>query len=122
MGLIEIAIKIIIALPLGIWLYHDSRARDFSWLIWTFAPFIILLSPLPAAIIMTVVLSAIYLIARPSGALLKCPHCNKKFHETLFICPFCQKNAKRECLNCHEPVLWEADQCPHCKSRNLTKE
>ncbi len=122
MGLVELALKIGTALLLGIWLYRDSRARDFSWMIWSFLPFIIILSPLPAAIVLTAALLGIYLILRPSGNLFDCPHCKKKVHETLFVCPFCRKNAKHECLNCHEPVLWDAVQCPHCKSRNITKE
>ncbi len=122
MGLVEIAIKIVIALVLGFWLYRDSRARDFSWMIWTFSPFIIVFSPLPASIILALALSAIYFISRPKGVLLTCPHCQKKVHETLFVCPFCQKNAKHECLKCHEPVPWEAEQCPYCKSRSITKE
>ena len=122
MVIVEIAIKIGIALILGIWLYRDSRARDFSWTIWTFAPFIIIFSPLSGSLILAVALLAIYLISRPSGSLLVCPHCKKKVHETLFVCPFCQKNAKHECLNCHEPVPWEAEQCPYCKSKNITKE
>lgn len=120
--LVEIIIKIIIALPLGIWLHRDAKARDYSWMLWTCSPFILLLAPLPAAIILAVILLVVYLILRPAGALLKCPHCNKRVHEILFICPFCQKNAKHECLNCHEPVPWEAEKCPYCQSRNITKE
>lgn len=122
MGLVEIAIKLAIALVLAFWLYRDSRARDFSWTIWTFSPFIIMFSPLSASIILTLTLLAIYLISRPKGMLLICPHCQKRVHETLFVCPFCHKNAKHECLNCHEPVPWEAEQCPFCKSRSITKE
>ncbi len=119
---VELIIKIIIVLPVGIWLYRDSRARDYSWTIWTISPIVILFAPLLAAIILACLLIGIYLMLRPPGNLLKCPHCKKKVHETLFVCPFCQKNAKHECLNCHEPVPWEAEQCPYCKSRNLTQE
>lgn len=120
--LLEIIIKILIALPIGIWLYRDSKARDYSYMIWTFSPIVILIAPLTAAIILIPILLGFYLFLRPSGSLLKCPHCNKKVHEILFVCPFCQKNAKHECLNCHEPVPWESLQCPHCQSRNITKE
>ncbi|HBE79567.1 MAG TPA: hypothetical protein DDW65_17595 [Firmicutes bacterium] len=83
-------------------------------------PFLGLLSSLVVAIILPIIILAIYLFIRPKGELTKCPHCNKNIHDVLTICPFCRKEAKRECLNCHEPVPWEANQCPFCKSRALT--
>jgi hypothetical protein len=119
-NVIQIVIKLIIVVPLVIWLYRDARGRDYSWLFWTILPFICLFSPLIVAILLLVMILGIYLMIRPKGELLKCPHCSKKIHDILTICPFCRKEAKRECLSCHEPVPWEADRCPFCKSRALT--
>jgi RNA polymerase subunit RPABC4/transcription elongation factor Spt4 len=114
-------LKIIIIGLTSFWLYRDSRARDYNWVIWTFMPVIVLFTPESFfAIIMNVLIIIIYLASRPKGALSLCPHCNKKIHNELFVCPFCRKNAKKECLNCHEPVPWDAEQCPYCKSKAIT--
>ncbi len=118
--IIQFVILLIMVAPLVIWLYRDARARDYSWLFWTIMPLIALFSPMVMAILLLLFIVIIYLILRPKGELIKCPHCNKKIHDILTICPFCRKEAKRECLNCHEPVPWEAEQCPFCKSRALT--
>lgn len=116
----EIVIKLVIAVPLGIWLYRDSRGRDYSWMLWTIIPFITVLSPLILAVIFPFLVLGLYLMIRPKGKMLNCPHCKKSIHEILVICPFCHKEAKRECLSCHEPVPWDAELCPFCKSRALT--
>jgi RNA polymerase subunit RPABC4/transcription elongation factor Spt4 len=118
---IEFAIKLIIALPLAFWIYRDARGRDYSWLFWTITPFITILSPIFLAILFPLIILAVYLMLRPKGQLISCPHCKKKIHDILTVCPFCRKEAKRECLACHEPVPWNAEQCPFCKSRALTK-
>jgi len=121
-SIFEIIIKLALTVPLSIWFYKDSKARDYYWLFWTFIPFLAFFSPLRLAVIYCLVLFLIYLLLRPKGSLFKCPHCGKNVHNILFICPFCHKNAKRECLHCHEPVPWEAEQCPFCKSKALTNE
>ncbi len=120
--IIALVIKIIIAAPFAFWLYRDSRGRDYSWIFWTIAPFITIFSPLLLAVFFPVFIVGLYLILRPKGEMDNCPHCRKKIHSILTICPFCQKEAKRECLHCHEPVPWNADQCPYCKSRALTSK
>ncbi len=119
-NILQFVILLIMVVPLVIWLYRDARARDYSWLFWTIMPLIALFSPMVMAILLLAVIVIIYLFLRPKGELIKCPHCNKKIHDILTICPFCRKEAKRECLSCHEPVPWEAEQCPFCKSRALT--
>lgn len=118
---IPLILKFIIIGITCFWVYRDSRARDFNWVIWSFMPAAaIFTSDYTFSIFLVTVILIIYLFSRPKGALGLCPHCNKKIHNELFICPFCHKNAKRECLNCHEPVPWDAEQCPYCKSRAIT--
>lgn len=119
---IEVLIKLVVAAPIAFWFYRDARARDYNWAFWMFSPFLMLLTPLIIAILYIIVLIPVYLMLRPKGVLFKCPHCQKNVHEILFICPFCKKNAKKECLRCHEPVPWDAEQCPFCNSRAITKE
>ena len=115
-------LEIVFMIPMIFFLYRDSRARDYSWMLWTMLPFLLLFA---SNIIFVFVLGAgilaFYFAFRPKGAILKCPKCGKPIHEVLTVCPFCRRDAKRECLQCHEPVPWEADQCPFCKSRSLTK-
>lgn len=114
-------IKLLIAGAVALWLYRDSRARDYSHLLWTLLPLVAILGKDFFGLFYLPFIVIIYLILRPKGALINCPRCNKKIHEILTICPFCRKDAKRECLHCHEPVPWEAEQCPYCKSRAITK-
>lgn len=114
-------INIIIAGGAGYMFYLDSRGRDYAWMFWTFLPIIVVVTPPIIGYPLLIVLAVMYLLLRPKAVLDKCPHCKKKVIDSLFVCPFCRKNAKKECLNCHEPVPWEALQCPHCKSRNITK-
>jgi RNA polymerase subunit RPABC4/transcription elongation factor Spt4 len=120
--IVEFAIKLIVVAPLAFWLYRDARGRDYSWLFWTIAPLLGILSKPVIAILIVLLVLIVYLMIRPKGELLKCPHCSKSIHNILTICPFCHKEAKRECLNCHEPVPWEVEQCPFCKSRALTSK
>jgi hypothetical protein len=120
---IPLILKIVVIGLTSFWLYRDSRARDYNWVIWTFVPVTALFTPDNFfSIVIIALVIIVYLSSRPKGALTLCPHCNKKIHDILFVCPFCRKNAKRECLNCHEPVPWEAEQCPYCKSKAITKE
>jgi RNA polymerase subunit RPABC4/transcription elongation factor Spt4 len=119
---IPLILKLIIIGVASFWLYRDSRARDYNWVIWTFMPVTALFTPDNSfSILLIALLVIIYLCCRPKGALSLCPHCNKKIHNELFVCPFCRKNAKKECLHCHEPVPWDAEQCPYCKSKAITK-
>lgn len=114
-------VKVVIAVILGFLLYRDARGRDFSWSFWTFIPIVIVISPsLLFSVLVMILIGVFYLVLRPKGQMLNCPRCGKKIHEILTVCPFCQKDAKKECLHCHEPVPWEAEQCPYCKSRALT--
>lgn len=120
--ILVLVIKLALAAALAFWLYRDARGRDYSFMLWTFLPVIVLFTPSPfIAIIYLVLIIVFYLILRPKGPLTRCPHCNKPIHDILTVCPFCRKDAKRECLLCHEPVPWTAEQCPYCKSRALTK-
>ncbi len=119
---ILLVVNLILIAPLMFFLYRDSRARDYSWMLWTLMPVIILFSnSVPFSILFAVTIIVFYFILRPKGAILKCPKCGKPIHEILTVCPFCRRDAKRECLHCHEPVPWDAEQCPFCKSRALTK-
>jgi RNA polymerase subunit RPABC4/transcription elongation factor Spt4 len=119
----EIIIKIAIALPLVFWLYRDSRGRDvYLFLLWTLFPLLVLMIDLARYLPLLVIILGAYLLIRPKGVMQPCPRCNRRIYDMLFICPFCKQNAKHECLHCHEPVPWSADQCPFCRSLAITKD
>ena len=117
-----IIVKLVLAGGLMFFLYKDARARDYSWFMWTFIPVITIFTPeLVTTILTFLLILGMYLMTRPKGALISCPHCGKKVHYILAFCPHCRQSIKRECLRCHDTVEWEAERCPHCGSMNLTK-
>lgn len=119
-ALVDLAGKVITGLLVGLWLYRDARSRDFSWLMWTLAPVMLLFFPNFTWVLAVFLLVGAYLGTRPRGNLLPCPHCKKKVHNDLAFCPHCRKSVKRECLRCHRTVPWDATICPHCRSGALT--
>ncbi|MGE5599678.1 MAG: double zinc ribbon domain-containing protein [Bacteroidota bacterium] len=119
-GLVDLAGRIIAGSLIGIWIYRDARSRDYTWLMWTLAPIMLLFMPGFAWLLAAFLLVGAYLGTRPRGRLLSCPHCKKRVHEELAFCPYCRRSVKRECLRCHRTVPWEATTCPHCRSAALT--
>lgn len=115
-----LALKIVALALLAIWLYRDSRSRDYYWLMWTIAPVMMVFLGSVAWVPAAVLLVIIYVGIRPRGAIGPCPHCKKPVHEELAFCPFCRRSIKRECLRCHRTVPWDATVCPHCRSAALT--
>ncbi len=116
----DLAGRFLTAVVLGAWLYRDSRSRDFSWLMWTLTPVMLVFLARFAWVPGALLLLGVYLGIRPRGKLLHCPHCKKLVHEDLAFCGFCRRSVKRECLKCHRTVPWEAVSCPHCHSTALT--
>lgn len=115
-------IKLAIIVGVMIFLYKDARARDHTWFMWTFAPVIAIFTPDFAGSVLAVTfIFVLYMLTRPKGELVKCPHCSKKIHNVLAFCPRCRQSVKRECLRCHDTVDWYAERCPHCGSMSLTK-
>ncbi|MGE5550772.1 MAG: double zinc ribbon domain-containing protein [Bacteroidota bacterium] len=117
---IDLAGRLLMAAVLCFWLYRDSRSRDFSWLMWTLAPAMLVFLGRLAWVPAGLVIIGAYLGTRPKGKLLACPHCKKNVHEELAFCAFCRRSVKRECIRCHRTVPWDAVSCPHCRSTALT--
>lgn len=120
-GIIQLAVRIIISIILAIFLYRDSRSRDYNWTMWVVIPLFLVFVNTILAILLAVGVIVIYLNVRPKGELIRCPHCKHSIHSGLAFCPFCKKSVKRECLRCHETVDWDATICPHCRSTQLTE-
>ncbi|NLM37381.1 MAG: zinc ribbon domain-containing protein [Firmicutes bacterium] len=121
-AVVLLIIKLMLTGGIMFFLYQDARARDYAWFMWTFIPVIaVFAAGFAGSIITLALIFLLYLLTRPKGGLVKCPHCGKKIHNVLAFCPYCHQSVKRECLRCHDTVDWEAERCPHCGSANLTK-
>lgn len=120
MTIIDLAGRLLTAVILAFWLYRDARSRDFSWLMWTIAPAMLVFLGGFAWVPTSLVILGAYIGTRPRGKLLSCPHCKKSIHEELAFRPFCRRSVKRECIKCHRTVPWSAVSCPHCRSTALT--
>ncbi|HHZ20676.1 MAG TPA: zinc ribbon domain-containing protein [Firmicutes bacterium] len=120
---VKLIIRCIIAVALGIYLYRDSRSRDFHWTNWVITPALVIfpMFNLVISLAVAIIILGLYLAIRPKGLLYPCPHCKRKVHPILAFCPFCNKQVKKECLKCHDTVDWNATHCPHCNSTNLTE-
>lgn len=95
--------------------YRDAKVRDSNPVLWAAAIGIsgVMLLPLVGAPIVFLV----YLMVRPRGKLLVCPHCGRKYISNLAFCPHCRKEVKKECLRCHETMELDAEYCPHCRMK-----
>ncbi|MEW5865242.1 MAG: zinc ribbon domain-containing protein [Bacillota bacterium] len=102
------------------WTFKDARSRDSSPLLWAAGIVIsaLMLGPVGGPVGSAVVLG-VYLLARPRGALLVCPHCKRRYIHNLAFCPHCGKPVKKECLRCHDTMELDAETCPHCGMKAL---
>lgn len=116
-GLILIAVKVTLGIILALFLYRDARGRDFQWQFWVISPLLLLFNFWWLAVF---IIPIGYLMFRPKGKMLHCPHCSKSILDELAFCPFCKRSVKRECLKCHYTVAWDATSCPHCRGTALT--
>lgn len=69
---------IVINILLLVWVARDSKARNYSSIVWL----ILVLLFGPVALI-------VYYFARPSGQIIKCDNCGNKKMASLAICPTC---------------------------------
>ncbi|HHY46023.1 MAG TPA: zinc ribbon domain-containing protein [Firmicutes bacterium] len=106
--------SLVIAGILAYLAYRDAKTRDANPVLWAMAIAIagLMLPPLGAVLGFLV-----YMMLRPRGKLLTCPHCGRKYISNLAFCPHCGKEVKKECLRCHETMELDATVCPHCRMK-----
>lgn len=97
------------------WVYRDSRARDAYPPFWFAA---IGFSGLFIHFLAVPLGALIYIMVRPKGRLMPCPHCGAPRLATLTECPKCEGPLKKECYRCHAAIPVEATECPECGSRS----
>lgn len=108
-GLLAIAVGIIAVF----WMFRDARARAFYPILWT-VPFALiyftlhLFSPLAGVVLF------LYLIFRPKGKILPCPHCGARHLESLAMCPKCEGPVRRDCPHCQASAHYHDSKCPEC--------
>lgn len=96
------------------WVYRDARSRDAYPPLWFAA---LAFSGLFLHALAVPLGALVYLIFRPKGRMLPCPHCGTKRLSTLVQCPKCEGPLKKDCYRCHAAIPYEATQCPECKAR-----
>lgn len=93
------------------WVYRDARARDAYPPLWFaalgFSGLFIHFLAVPLG-------ALIYLIVRPKGPMLPCPHCGTSRLATLVECPKCEGRLRKECYRCNTLIPIEATECPEC--------
>ncbi len=109
-------LNLVITILAAIWIYRDSKNRDNNPVMWVVAiVFMGLAVNFLKSFGITLIL-LVYLLQRPKGKLLECPHCSKPRLDYLAFCPHCKKEVKKECLKCHEVMELDAERCPNCNS------
>ena len=97
---------LIIPLSIGLYVYRDAKHRDLRAALWTF---IAMLAPLLIGFI-------IYLLARGSHGILKCPACAFTVAEQFDVCPKCGAKLKDSCADCGMPIEPQWAVCPKCSA------
>lgn len=105
------AVNVVVAAFAAWWAFRDARSRDSSPLLWAAG---IVISALMIGWVGSAAVLSAYLVARPRGSLLVCPHCKRRYIRNLAFCPHCRKPVKKDCLRCHDTMELDADVCPHC--------
>jgi RNA polymerase subunit RPABC4/transcription elongation factor Spt4 len=47
-------------------------------------------------------------------SVLLCPNCRNMVEKDYLICPTCQWELKKSCVNCDRPLNMEWETCPYC--------
>ena len=111
---LDLALKVaadISALVILVWMYRDARARDANPILWAAAA---ALSALFIHWALALIAAGIYLLFRPKGRLLRCPHCRARYIYWLAQCPKCEGPLKKDCPRCHSSVPYAETACPDC--------
>jgi RNA polymerase subunit RPABC4/transcription elongation factor Spt4 len=48
------------------------------------------------------------------NSVLLCPNCRNLVEKDYLICPSCQWELKKSCVNCDRPLNMEWETCPYC--------
>lgn len=115
---------IILWVALVYWTYSDARRRGAVAILWGIV-----------AVIFPFIGTLIYLIVRPPeyaldarerelelavlerelrSRVLLCPNCRAMVEKDYLICPECDWELKKPCINCERPLDMNWETCPYC--------
>ncbi|CAN5654647.1 zinc ribbon domain-containing protein [soil metagenome] len=123
-GQLLILLTVILWLALVYWTYTDARRRGTLAILWGII-----------AVIFPFLGTLVYLIVRPSeyeldarerelelavlerelrSRVLLCPNCRSLVEKDYLICPECQLELKKPCIECERPLNNDWQTCPYC--------
>lgn len=123
-GQLLILLTVILWLALVYWTYTDARRRGTLAILWGII-----------AVIFPFLGTLVYLIVRPPeyeldarerelelavlerelrSRVLLCPNCRSLVEKDYLICPECQLELKKPCIECERPLNNDWQTCPYC--------
>jgi RNA polymerase subunit RPABC4/transcription elongation factor Spt4 len=124
LGQLVLLLFVVVWVALVYWTYTDAGRRGTSSILWGLV-----------AVVLPYLGTLIYLIVRPPEYLeesrerelelavlekelrnntLLCPNCRNLVEKDYLICPVCNWELKKPCVNCERPINMEWDTCPYC--------
>lgn len=123
-GQLLVLLTVILWVALVYWTYTDARRRGAVAILWGIV-----------AVIFPFIGTLVYLIVRPPeyaldarerelelavlerelrNRVLLCPNCRALVEKDYLICPECNWELKKPCINCDKPLNMDWDTCPFC--------
>src|ERR687885_720381 len=114
-GRLVLLLFVVLWLALVYWTFADATRRGAMRLLWGLV-----------AVVFPYVGTLIYLIVRPHeylddsrerelrNSVLLCPNCRNLVERDYLICPSCNWELKKSCVNCDRPLNMEWGTCPYC--------
>ncbi|MGB3681452.1 MAG: zinc ribbon domain-containing protein [Rubrobacteraceae bacterium] len=123
-GQLLVLLTVILWVALVYWTYTDARRRGAVAILWGIV-----------AVVFPFVGTLIYLIVRPPeyaldarerelelavlerelrSRVLLCPNCRALVEKDYLICPECEWELKKPCINCEKPLNMDWETCPFC--------
>lgn len=123
-GQLLVLLTVILWIALVYWTYTDARRRGTVAILWGIV-----------AVIFPFIGTLVYLIVRPPeyaldarerelevavlerelrSRVLLCPNCRALVEKDYLICPECNWELKKPCINCEKPLNMDWETCPYC--------
>ena len=123
-GQLLVLLTVILWVALVYWTYTDARRRGAVAILWGIV-----------AVVFPFIGTLIYLIVRPPeyaldarerelelavlerelrSRVLLCPNCRAMVEKDYLICPECDWELKKPCINCEKPLDMKWETCPYC--------
>lgn len=123
-GQLLVLLTVILWIALVYWTYTDARRRGTVAILWGIV-----------AVVFPFIGTLVYLIVRPPeyalearerelevavlerelrSRVLLCPNCRALVEKDYLICPECNWELKKPCINCEKPLNMGWETCPYC--------